>query len=80
MARTYGVDVAVYQPTDLASYHKAGASFAIVKLTEGPDYFNPRAMAQVASSRANHLYTHAYHFANFGSSVSQAKKEAAYFI
>lgn len=80
MARTYGVDVAVYQPTDLASYHKAGASFAIVKLTEGTGYFNPRAMSQVSSARANHLYTHAYHFANFGGSVAQAKKEAKYFL
>lgn len=80
MARTYGVDVAVYQPTDLASYHKAGASFAIVKLTEGTGYFNPKAQAQVTSARANHLYTHAYHFANFGSSVAQAKKEAKYFL
>lgn len=79
-SRTYGVDVASYQSTGLAAYHKAGASFAIVKLTEGTDYVNPKASKQVASSRANHLYTHAYHFARFGSSVSQAKKEAAYFI
>lgn len=79
-SRTYGVDVASYQPTDLAAYHKAGASFAIVKLTEGVDYLNPKAAKQVDSSRANHLYTHAYHFARFGSSVRQAKKEAAYFI
>lgn len=79
-SKTYGVDVASYQSTDLAAYHKAGASFAIVKLTEGTDYVNPKASKQVASSRANHLYTHAYHFARFGSSVSQAKKEAAYFI
>lgn len=79
-SKTYGVDVAVYQPTDLVSYHKAGASFAIIKLTEGTDYVNPRASKQVASSRAGHLYTHAYHFARFGSSVRQAKKEAAYFI
>lgn len=79
-SKTYGVDVASYQPTDLAAYHKAGASFAIVKLTEGVDYVNPKASKQVDSSRANHLYTHAYHFARFGSSVSQAKKEAAYFI
>lgn len=79
-SKTYGVDVASYQPTDLSVYHKAGASFAIVKLTEGTSYLNPKASKQVASSRANHLYTHAYHFANFGSSVSQAKKEADYFI
>ena len=79
-SKTYGVDVASYQPTSLAAYHKAGASFAIVKLTEGTSYVNPKASKQVDSSRANHLYTHAYHFARFGSSVSQAKKEAAYFI
>lgn len=79
-SRTYGVDVASYQSTDLAIYRKAGASFAIVKLTEGTDYRNPKASKQVASSRDNHMYTHAYHFARFGSSVSQAKKEAAYFI
>lgn len=79
-SKTYGVDVASYQATDMAAYHKAGASFAIVKLTEGTDYVNPKASKQVASSRDNHMYTHAYHFARFGSSVSQAKKEAAYFI
>lgn len=79
-SKTYGVDVASYQSTDLAAYHKAGASFAIVKLTEGTDYLNPKASKQVDSSRANHLYTHAYHYARFGSSVGQAKKEAAYFI
>lgn len=79
-SKTYGIDVASYQPTDLSAYHKAGASFAIVKLTEGTSYVNPKASKQVASSRANNLYTHAYHFARFGSSVSQAKKEAAYFV
>lgn len=79
-SKTYGVDVASYQPTDLAAYHKAGASFAIVKLTEGTSYVNPKASKQVDSSRANHLYTHAYHYARFGSSVSRAKKEAACFI
>lgn len=78
--RKYGVDVSVFQPSDLKAYHKAGASFAIVKLTEGTGYYNPKAYKQVTSSRENHLYTHAYHFANFGSSVEQAKKEAAYFI
>ena len=79
-SKTYGVDVASYQSTDLAAYHKAGASFAIVKLTEGTSYLNPKAAKQVASSRTNHLYTHAYHFARFGASVSQAKKEANCFI
>lgn len=79
-SRTYGVDVASYQSTDMAVYRKAGASFAIVKLTEGTGYLNPKASKQVASSRANHMFTHAYHFARFGSSINQAKKEAAWFI
>ena len=78
--KMYGIDVSVYQPSELAAYHKAGASFTIVKLTEGTGYVNPKAMKQVSSSRANHMYTHAYHFANFGNSVEQAKKEAACFI
>lgn len=78
--RKYGVDVASYQSTDMAAYHKAGASFAIVKLTEGTGYVNPKDTKQISSSRDNHMYTHAYHFANFGNSVEQAKKEAAYFI
>ena len=78
--KKYGVDVSVYQTSDLTAYHKAGASFAIVKLTEGTGYVNPKALMQVSSSRANHMYTHAYHFANFGNSVEQAKKEAACFI
>lgn len=79
-SKKYGVDVSSYQPINMLDYHKAGASFAIIKLTEGLNYTNPRADKQVTSSRASHLYTHAYHFARFGSSVSQAKKEAAYFI
>ncbi len=78
--RTYGVDVSAYQSTDMKVYHNAGANFAIVKLTEGTYYTNPKAQAQVTSSRNNHMYTHAYHFANFDNSVTQAKTEAQYFI
>ena len=79
-SKTYGVDVASYQPADVSSYHSNGASFCIVKLTQGTGYTNPRSAAQVQSSRSGHMYTHAYHYAEFGSSVSQAKKEAAYFL
>ena len=78
--RKYGIDVSSYQLTDLATYHRAGASFAIIKLTEGTSYVNPKSKAQIASSRANHMYTHAYHFANFGNSVTKAKDEAKFFI
>lgn len=79
-SKTYGVDAASYQPTGLSSYHKAGASFTIVKLTQGTGYFNPKDTAQVKSSRSLGMETHAYHYAEFGSSVSRAKAEAKYFL
>ena len=80
VSKTYGVDVASYQPTDLSGYHKAGASFSVVKLTQGTGYFNPKDTAQIKSSRALGMETHAYHYAEFGSSVSQAKAEAKFFL
>lgn len=80
VSKTYGVDVASYQPTGLSSYHKAGASFTIVKLTQGTGYFNPKDTAQIKSSRSLGMETHAYHYAEFGSSVSRAKAEAKYFL
>ena len=42
--RSYGVDVASYQSTNV-SY--TGAKFAFVKLTQGTDYLNPKATAQI---------------------------------
>lgn len=80
VSKTYGVDVASYQPTGLSSYHKAGASFTIVKLTQGTGYFNPKDTAQIKSSRSLGMETHAYHYAEFGSSVSRAKAEAKHFL
>lgn len=78
--KQYGVDVASYQPADVSGYHAKGADFCIVKLTQGTGYINPLARYQVASSRKGHMYTHAYHYANFGSSLSKAKAEAQHFI
>lgn len=78
--RDYVVDVAVYQSTSMSAYKHAGARQAIVKLTEGTGYFNPKASAQIKSVHANHMYLHAYHFATFGNSVSRAKAEARFFV
>lgn len=78
--KQYGVDVASYQPADVSGYHAKGADFCIVKLTQGTGYINPLARYQVASSRKGHMYTHAYHYAEFGSSLSKAKAEAQHFI
>lgn len=80
VSKTYGVDVASYQPTDLSGYHKAGASFSVVKLTQGTGYFNPKDTAQIKSSRALGMETHAYHYSEFGSSVGRAKAEAKFFL
>lgn len=80
MTRQYGIDVASYQPESLTSYVRVGAKFVIVKLTQGTGYFNPKAVSQIKSAHSNHIYVHAYHFAVFGHSVSQAKQEAEFFI
>ena len=78
--RDYVVDVAVYQSTSMSAYKRAGARQAIVKLTEGTGYFNPKASAQIKSVHANHMCLHGYHFATFGNSISRAKAEARFFI
>mgnify|MGYP005759665819 CR=1 FL=1 len=78
--RDFVVDVAVYQSTSMSAYKRAGARQAIVKLTEGTGYFNPKASAQIKSVHANHMYLHGYHFATFGNSVSRAKAEARFFV
>ena len=78
--RDFVVDVAVYQPTDMSAYKRAGAHQVIVKATEGLGYINPKASAQVKSAHDNHMYLHAYHFATFGNNVGRAKAEAKFFV
>lgn len=78
--RDFVVDVAVYQPTDMSAYKRAGARQVIVKATEGLGYINPKASAQVKSAHDNHMYLHAYHFATFGNNVGRAKMEAKFFV
>lgn len=78
--RDFAVDVAVYNSTDMGAYKRAGAHQVIVKATEGLDYINPKAGAQVKSAHNNHMYLHAYHFATFGNNVGRAKAEAKFFV
>lgn len=80
MAKVYGVDVAGYQPNSLAAYYRAGAKFAIVKATEGTNFLSPSAVSQIRSAHRYRMRVHAYHFAHFGNSKRQAKKEAKFFI
>ncbi|RVU70417.1 lysin [Lactobacillus xujianguonis] len=80
MPKIAGVDVSAYQPSSLTKYHNSGAKYVIIKATEGTWYTSPVASAQLKSAHQNHMYVHAYHYANFGSSVSRAKAEAKYFV
>ena len=52
LKRSYGVDVANYQSSNV---NYSGAKFAIVKLTEGTGYINSKAKAQVNSAKAHGL-------------------------
>lgn len=78
--RSYGVDVASYQSTNLNSMAKSGGQFAIVKVTEGTSYQNPKAAAQIKSAINNNMLPMAYHFATFGANKNAAINEANYAI
>lgn len=78
--RSYGVDVSSFQGTDLSAMTKAGAKFAIVKLSEGTGYKNPKAQAQIASAKANNMLTMGYHYAHFGADSNRAVQEGNYTV
>lgn len=78
--RSYGVDVASYQSTSLSSSAMNGAKFVVVKVSEGTSYRNPKASAQIASTKANGMLPMAYHFAIFGANSTRAKSEANYAV
>ena len=77
LKKSYGVDVASYQSI---SVNYTGAKFAIIKLTQGTDYLNPKADQQIKSAKAHGLLPAGYFYANHGNSVSQARSEAKYAV
>lgn len=79
-ARSYGVDVASYQSSSMDQMAQNGGQFAIVKVSEGTSYRNPKASAQIQSAIANNMLPMAYHFAIFGSNSSAATNEANYAV
>ena len=79
-SHTYGVDVSSYNNTDLTQYARQGAKYAIVKLSEGTTYVNPKAQGQISSAKQNNMLVQGYHYATFGSNVQQAHLEAQYAI
>ncbi|MCR1915713.1 GH25 family lysozyme [Lactobacillus johnsonii] len=78
--RSYGVDVSSFQGTDLSSMARSGAKFAIVKTSEGLDYKNPKAQAQVESAKANNMMVSGYHYARFSNNTNVAVQEGNYAV
>lgn len=78
--RSYGVDVSDWQVSNLSAMTSAGAKYAIVKVSEGLNYQNPKAPAQVNSANANGMMTAGYHYAHFSASHSQAVLEGNYAV
>lgn len=75
--KSYGVDVANWQASDV---NYPNIKFALVKVTEGTNYINPKASAQIKSAKANGLLTGAYFYANHCASVSRAREEAKFAV
>ena len=79
-SRNYGVDVSSYNGTDLSGMAHSGAKFAIVKLSEGLDYRNPKAQAQINSAKANNMLVMGYHYARFSGNSNMAVQEGHYTV
>ena len=83
MAKFEFNDVANYQPDTLAyfkSLKAKGSGAAIVKITQGTGYINPKATNQVNHADQAGLKTAGYHYAMFGGNVANAHAEARYFL
>lgn len=78
--RSYGVDVSDWQASNLSAMASAGSKYAIVKVSEGLNYQNPKAPAQVNSANANDMMPAGYHYAHFSASRSQAVLEGNYAV
>ena len=78
--RSLGVDVSSYQGTNMTPYAQAGATFSIVKVSQGTGYVNPNAAGQIRSSESNGMMTQGYHYATFGGNAGAANAEAAHAI
>lgn len=76
--RAYGIDEASYQSTNIADY--SGAKFTIVKTTEGLDYQNPKARAQIASAKNAGIPVGGYHYARFSADSNMAVQEGNYAV
>lgn len=78
--RSYGVDVSSFQETDLAKYANLGAKYVFVKVSEGLDYRNPKAEAQINSAKDNGMMVSGYHYARFSANSDVAVQEGHYAV
>lgn len=78
--RSYGVDVSSFQGTDLSKYATLGAKYAFVKVSEGLDYRNPKAQAQIKSAKDNGMMVGGYHYARFSANSGVAVQEGHYAV
>lgn len=76
--RAYGIDEASYQSANIADY--PGAKFTIVKTTEGLDYQNPKARAQITSAKNAGIPVGGYHYARFSANSNMAVQEGNYAV
>ena len=76
--RSYGIDQASYQNSNISAY--PGAKFTIVKTTEGLDYQNPKAKAQIASAKQTGIPVGGYHYARFSADTNLAIQEGNYAV
>ena len=78
--RSYGIDVSSFQETDLTKYANLGAKYAFVKVSEGLDYRNPKAEAQIKSAKDNGMMVSGYHYARFSANSGVAVQEGHYAV
>lgn len=78
--RSYGVDVSSFQDADLSQFANLGAKFSVVKLSEGLDYRNPKAQAQINSAKDNGMMVSGYHYARFSANSGVAAQEGHYAV
>lgn len=76
--RSYGVDVASFQSSDVKAYAKVGAKFVIVKISQSTNYINPKASEQLRTAKANGAMPMAYFYATFSNNSARANAEANY--
>ena len=78
--RSYGIDVSSFQGTDLTKYANLGAKYVFVKVSEGLDYRNPKAEAQIKSAKDNGMMVSGYHYARFSANSGVAVQEGHYAV